>query len=440
MDQRRVKEISADGWGDLDAVVDAFEAAWRSGDAPDIGSIVGRVPLTDRTALLHELVRVDLEFRWKHNAGHAINGSRRSIEPYAIEDYVARIPELGAVCELPLDLIVEEYRVRQRWGDRPGAAEFLGRFPDRTNELAAELVEADRELEAEIEAPAATDLGLSSALANFAHIPQFDYRDFVLEAYLGSGGAGKVYRAWWKSRNRLVALKMLRKSYWRQPGAGELFYREAEILVGLRHENIVNVHGIGCTPRGGCFLALDLIDGGDLGQRIKSPVSIAQAIDWTAQAAEGLAFAHGRGVVHRDLKPSNLLLDRCGRVLIADFGLALVLSARCSVAGNLVGTVAYMAPEQLVDGRRVGPAADVFGLGAVLHALLVGQPPYEGHDVIDVVERRFAASPRTPIRALRPELPEDVVKIVARCLEAKPSQRYTAKELTAALRALHSAG
>ncbi len=438
MDKIQAEEISGSGSEAFEAVVDAFEAAWNSRKVPDIRSSIGQAPLSARAALLYELIRVDLEYRWKGNAG---NGAAGPFATYTLDDYAVRHPELGDVSKLPVDLIVEEYRVRQRWGDRPAAAAFARRFPQCGEVLTVELSKVDREFQKEVVAPPAIDSDSSPALAGLAHIRQFDYHDFVLEAHLGSGGIGKVYRAWWKSQKRYVALKMLRKSWWRQPGADELFFREAEILVGLRHPNIVCVHGVGRTARGGCFLIIDLVDGGDLDQRTRQSVSIAQAIDWVAQAAEGLAFAHSRGVVHRDLKPSNLLLDHSGGLLIADFGLALVTSARNHIAESIVGTIAYMAPEQVfIDGHQVGPAADIFGLGAVLYALLTGRTPFEGRDLVDVAQRRLAASPQTQLCALRPDLPAAVERVVARCLEADPGERYTAEELATALRRLGPGG
>lgn len=436
MDQVQVDQTS-DSVGAFDAVIDAFEAAWRSGDSPDIRSIIDTVPLKIRAALLHELIRVDLEYRWKNGSLAATNGRTCAIRPYKIEDYAARYPELGPSSKPPLDLIVEEYRVRQRWGDGPDAAEFAHRFRDCGQELTTALLAVAQELQTEFEPPPASSSDSASALSGLDHVPQFDYHDFVLEAHLGSGGIGKVYRAWWKSRKQYVAIKMLRKSWRRQPGAEELFFREAEILVRLRHPNIVSIHGIGRTPGGGCFLVIDLVDGGDLSQRTERQVPVGQAIEWAAQAAEGLAFAHREGVVHRDLKPSNLLLDSRGGVLIADFGLALELSARDSVADSLVGTLAYMAPEQLFgEGRRIGPAADVFALGAVLHELLSGRPPYEGCNLVDLIERRLASSPSMQLRSLRPDLPDAVVHVIARCLATAPDERFSAAELAPALRRL----
>lgn len=194
------------------------------------------------------------------------------------------------------------------------------------------------------------------------------------------------------------------------------------------------MHGIGRTLAGGCFLVMDLIAGSDLAQRTDVAVPIAQAISWLAQAAEGLAYAHTQGVVHRDIKPSNLLLDHGERVLIADFGLALNMAFEDGRGESLVGTIPYMAPEQLFpDGRTIGPAADIFGLGAVLHTLLFGQPPYDGHNLVDIVRQRLAASPHTLPNS---HLPQAIETILDRCLTTDPDQRITAKELAAVLRRL----
>src|SRR6185437_7098691 len=168
MDKAQAGAVSGSGGGALDAAVDAFEAAWRSRTLPDIKSSIDKAPQIDRTALLHELVRVDLEYRWKISAGDAINDRPLSCLPYVIEDYAVRHPELGDASKLPLDLIVEEYRVRQRWGDRPDAAEFARRFPDRGRELTAELIEVDRDLQKEVDTPSKTEFDLSPALAGLA--------------------------------------------------------------------------------------------------------------------------------------------------------------------------------------------------------------------------------------------------------------------------------
>ena len=417
----------------FDAAVAAFEAVWQAGDVPDIRTFLAATPHADerRTSLLHELIRVDLEYRWKSDARPAEDRPPHR----GIEDYLALFSEVGSVAKLPLDLIAEEYRVRHRWGDRPDPVEFARRFAEHAEELAAALAKIDGELQKEkLDEPPSIDAHAVLSTHDLTDVPQFDYRDFVLEAHLGSGGIGKVYRAWWKSRKKYVAIKMLRRNWWRQMGADGLFFREAAILVELEHPNIVRMHGIGRTPHGACFLVMQLIDGGDLSLRGVAPV--AQAIEWVAQAADGLAFAHRQGIVHRDVKPSNLLLDREGGVHVADFGLALVTAVTHHREDGLIGTAAYMAPEQLFGGvRQVTPASDIFSLGAVSYALLTGQPPYQGRSMLDIVERRLGGAQPVSLRSLRSDLSEGLAAVVTRCLAHEPSRRFAkAEELAAALR------
>lgn len=179
-----------------------------------------------------------------------------------------------------------------------------------------------------------------------------------------------------------------------------------------------------------CFLVIELIDGNDLSQYVGTRMAVATALDWVAQAADALAYAHREGVVHRDVKPGNLLLDGSGRIHVADFGLALAPAARLDGAGEIAGTVSYMAPEQLFGHDRVGPRADLFSLGAVLHALLHGRPPDAGGASSRTV--RHASGASEMIRDLAPA----VVSIVSRCLAFDPNERFSdADELAQTLRA-----
>lgn len=419
-------EIPGDSDGDFDAIIDRFERAWQSGGTPLLADFIDHITMKaiDRQALLYELFRVDLEYRWKSPGLH-------DCERRTLDDYLPLLPELAPEGNLPIGLIAEEYRVRRRWGSLDGAEELLRRYPQRCHELGSALSQVDKEIERESEPRRAESMpcGSRAQALELDGIPQFEQGDFVLQAHLGSGGIGKVYRAWWKSRRVHVALKMLRKAWWRQPGADDLFFREAAILFRLRHKHIVRVHGIGRTDRGGCFLVIELIDGNDLSQYVGTRMAVATTLDWVAQAADALAYAHREGVVHRDVKPGNLLLDGSGRIHVADFGLALAPAARLDGAGEIAGTVSYMAPEQLFGHDRVGPRADLFSLGAVLHALLHGRPPDAGGPSPGTVRR----APNAPemIRDLAPA----VESIVSRCLAFDPNDRFAdAGELAQTLR------
>src|SRR5262249_18156993 len=240
-----------------------------------------------------------------------------------------------------------------------------------------------------------------------------DYGDIVLQQQLGAGGMGKVYRALRRSDNALVAVKLLRKPLRRHEGAAARFLEEATLLARLRHPGIVAVHGVGLLPDGGHFLVMDLVEGSDLARQLTAgPVPAGQALRWVSEAADAIEHAHQRQIIHCDLKPSNLLLDRAGRVRVTDFGLARSLAGGDGKAVG--GTVGFMAPEQADPALGpISPRTDVYGLGAVLSALLAGHPP------------------GAPIALA------DADALCRRCLAREPERRpASAAELAAAVREL----
>ena len=242
------------------------------------------------------------------------------------------------------------------------------------------------------DAPAALEEGLLA------------YSDVVLHRQLGQGGMGKVYRATWRGRAVPVAVKLLRKSHRGHGMASARFREEARVLARLLHPGIVAIHGVGLLPDGGHFLVMDLIEGSDL-SRQQCP-SVAEVLRWVAEAAGAIDFAHGMGVVHCDLKPSNLLLGSDGHIRVGDFGLARSLAAGDSPHG---GTIGFMAPEQFDPDGKVSPRTDIYGLGALLRALL-------------------------------PERSPEVEVLCLRCMAPDPAARYaSAGELGSALHALRAA-
>ena len=204
----------------------------------------------------------------------------------------------------------------------------------------------------------------------------FDYRDYKLEQFLGSGGMGKVYRATHKQSGQTVAVKMLHRSRWSDPAAAERFLDEAHLFTRLNHPGIVQVYGFGRTPGGGLFIVREFVDGNTL--ESQSTVDAKTAARWISEAARAIAHAHRNHVIHCDLKPANLLLDRNGTIRVCDFGLA-VLQQSSASKGSTGGTLGYMAPEQLDPAfGPVGPWTDVFALGLVLLRLLSGVTVFEG--------------------------------------------------------------
>ena len=246
---------------------------------------------------------------------------------------------------------------------------------------------------------------------------------YLLLGELGRGGMGRVYRARHVATGRDVALKVLNE------GAGSeewaRFQREAVTLARLRHPGIVPIVDYG--EAGGCpYLALELVEGQTLAERIKrgGPLPYDEAIDLTLQVARALGAAHAQGVLHRDLKPANVLL-RGHQALLTDFGLSrstVVDDARLTATGMVVGTPAYMAPEQ-VRGAELDERADVYSLGASLYEMLTGQPPFAGRSAIATMTAALEEEPQPPGK-LRPDLPAELEQLCLRCLRKDPAQRY----------------
>jgi serine/threonine protein kinase len=286
-----------------------------------------------------------------------------------------------------------------------------------------------RSFDADGAPPAPASPAPSSAVAAHEPLPRCDYQDFVLQVHLGTGGMGRVYRAWQRSAAREIAVKVLRKNRQTDRAAVERFEAEARTIAALDHPHVTKLYGIGRMPAGGYFFAMQLVEGGDLETHVgRAQAPPAQIARWLRQAASGIAAAHERGVVHCDLKPANLLLDRAGNIVVSDFGFAQVLAAAPQAIG---GTLAYAAPE-LID-PRFGPittATDIWGLGAVLFSLLTGKPPWPVTD-LDVLRARIARNDGPQFDAL------DTSPLAAACrraLATDSADRFaTAAEFASAL-------
>lgn len=255
---------------------------------------------------------------------------------------------------------------------------------------------------------------------------------YELLGELGRGGMGVVYKARHKRLNRVVALKMVLSGG--HASAAELarFLTEAEAVAALQHPNIVQIHEIG-RHNGLPYFTLEFMDGGSLTDRVKEhPLPPREAARIVEAMARAMHFAHERGIIHRDLKPDNVLLTADGTPKITDFGLAKKIEGGSGVTqtGAIMGTPSYMAPEQ-ADGRtkNVGPAADIYSLGAVLYRLIVGRPPFQAATPVETVMMVVRDEP-VPPRRLLPRLPKDIETICLKCLQKEPARRYaTAAEL-----------
>ncbi len=270
---------------------------------------------------------------------------------------------------------------------------------------------------------------------------------YEIVATLGAGGMGEVLRAHDKRLGRDIALKVLPDQVAASSESLARFEREARIVASLNHPNIVTLHSIEETD-GTRFITMELVDGRNLTDFITpGGLPLAQVLDLTIPLADALAAAHEKGVVHRDLKPSNVMVTKEGRVKVLDFGVAKLMTAGkgtdptgtmaspLSRAGEVLGTVPYMAPEQ-VFGDAVDARSDIFSLGILVYELITGQRPFGGASLWEAAAAIMRETPPA-LTSLRPDAPSDFERIVTRCLEKQPADRFqTARDLANELRVL----
>ncbi len=361
----------------IDFVCDAFEEAWLRGDRPNIETYLKGLPDAERPNLFFELLLLEVDYR-------------------------------------------------RRNGVRSHAAEYTSRFPQFAEEIETAILTGGLD---------SSDSGETTRAMQAAPFGTRRIGHFELLEKIGGGAAGEVWRARDLKLQRIAAVKIPNS---RVQSDDELhrFLREGRAAAQLRHPNIVSIYDAG---RDGdtAYLVADFIDGPNLCQWLSGQRMLAgKAAELCATLAEALHHAHEHGIVHRDLKPANVILDRDGQPHITDFGLAKWAddSRGMTLQGQLLGTPAYMSPEQACgDAAEVDRRADVFSLGVMLYEMLTQNRPFQGDPsaIIDAIIRQEPVAPR----AHEPSTPRDLETICLKALEKDADRRYaTAKEMAADLR------
>ena len=258
------------------------------------------------------------------------------------------------------------------------------------------------------------------------------FGDYLLEEEIARGGMGVVYRARQLTLDRTVAVKVLRDSVLAGGTEVDRFRREATSAAALRHRNIVGIHEIG-EHEGVCFFSMDFMPGPTLGTLLADgPLAAMQAAGILGKLASAIQHAHEAGVLHRDIKPSNVIMDGTGEPMLMDFGLAKhdASDAGLTFSGQVLGTPAYMAPEQAHgQAKSAGSALDIYGLGALLYHMVTGRPPFAGESHLAVLKQVLNDEP-VSAALLNPSLPRDIETICAKAMSRDAVRRYaSAKEM-----------
>ncbi len=249
---------------------------------------------------------------------------------------------------------------------------------------------------------------------------------------IARGAMGVVYKARQISLNRTVAVKMILSGDLANESDIQRFRIEAEAAAHLQHPNIIGIHDVG-QHDGHHFFSMEYVAGENLSQIIrKGSVPPKQAARYVRQIADAIGHAHRKGVTHRDIKPSNVLIDDKDQARVTDFGLAkrVECDQQLTASHQIVGTVPYMAPEQVMGSRdRVGPASDIYSIGVLFYELLTRQQPFRGRTALDTLEQIREHDPKLP-RQINPQIPRELEMICLKCLEKNPEKRYgSAQEL-----------
>ncbi len=334
--------------------------------------------------------------------------------------------------DVRLSELLQELTDQLRAGGAPDVEAAVRRFPAHGEEIrdlwAAALVAEELARPWQDETPLAWTRLAKSKTDPWDPVSyeESSFADHDLLEELGRGGMGVVYRARHREHGRIVALKRILRGELATPRDVARFHAETEAATRLSHPHIVPLHYLG-EHEGQPYFVMSYIDGTTLARKLaEGPMNPLEAAKLLQQVCLAIDHAHRQGVVHRDLKPSNILLDRQGHPYVSDFGLAKLVNAGASLteSGAILGTPSYLAPEQASVGRGVvGPATDVYGLGAILYQMLTGRPPFLAASPLDTVLLVLEQDP-VPPRLLNPKVPIDLEMITLQCLQKTPELRY----------------
>jgi WD40 repeat protein len=431
----------------IDQICDRYEAARLTGHRPHIDDYLREVQEAERSELLRELLRLERDYLQGDQRRRWQQGER-----VLVQAYVEETPSLRDYPELVFELVCGEVLLRGELGEKPRPADYLDLVSTFQTQLrrffaARQLLTpvtlhgcSERLTLRATPPPTAVDshhtvdelplLDEPTLTQQAAEHPAPDGGTLAPPGYeivgkLGQGGMGVVYQARQLKADRLVALKMILAGGHAEPNQLARFRTEAEAIARLQHPHVVQVFEVG-EHQGLPFFSLEFCSGGSLDKKLAgTPLPPQQAARLVAQLAQGVQAAHDAQVLHRDLKPANVLLAADGTPKVTDFGLAKKLDAQgATITGVIMGTPSYMPPEQARGAsQELGPAVDVYALGAILYECLTGRPPFRAATTWDTLHQVLTREP-VPPRQLNVQVPRDLETVCLKCLHKEATKRY----------------
>ncbi|HEV2971142.1 MAG TPA: protein kinase [Pirellulales bacterium] len=455
-----IKDYLSPQWWAVADCADAYESECGN-SFPELRSYVERLTPADRPAGLAELVKIEMERRWR-------SGTRKKVEDY-LRDY----SELSDPSVSLSELVVHEALIRARHGDPPSLDELHNRFPTLdankllppgqeligTIALGGPNIETERS-DSRADEPAVRGTivfdteqsnrssgstaggGSSPTAGGAARVPQAaaatgSISRYAIRQQLGSGSFGVVLRCFDEDLKRDVAIKLPHRQGASSAERVKEFLHEAQSAARLRHPGIVTVLDTGQSEDGRVYIVYEFIRGETLQRRLEAGnYSLEDIVGWVADTAEALHHAHKNGIVHRDIKPANILLDEESRPHVADFGLAKMDDHFFKDdAGRVLGTAAYMSPEQAAgQSHWASPQTDIYSLGVMLYQMLTRRLPFNGgtlSELLEQVKHRVPSPPRT----IDDKTPKPLEDICLKAMAKNPADRYsTAADMAADLR------
>jgi serine/threonine protein kinase/tetratricopeptide (TPR) repeat protein len=390
-----------------------FVETWESSsDETDVRGFLEQHPEATGEQRL-AVILYDQSRRWKCS------------KPRMVEDYFSEFPELANDAAFKLKLIISEFQACREADGSITAQDLITRFPELNDDIQQELPQLDLTCQ-NMPRPVVFN-------SNFSAATQTEHQTvgrYTLLELIGEGTFGQVRLAWDHDLQRKVAMKLPHPNRLPGPEDTERFLKEARLLAGLKHPNIVGVLDVGRSDGRVCIV-FDYIDGQDLAKTLKSRLlEFREAAELIATVATALHYAHTKGLIHCDVKPSNILIEEATRKpFIADFGLA-VRETDFAEPGKVVGTPGYMSPEQMRgESHRIDARCDVFALGAILYELLTATHAFRGSTKDEVLSQVIQAEPKPP-RQVNGQVPTELERICLKAISKRSSDRYvTAQEM-----------